>query len=179
MKYRRMYIKGGTYFFTLVSFYRRPTFWVQKSIDLLKAAIDYTSGRMPFEVIAYVILPDHLHYIWTLPEKSSDYSTRWRLIKSYFTRYYDHKDGIEISTSRMKKSEKGIWQRRFWEHLIRDEADLVKHVEYIHYNPIKHGYVQSLMDWKYSSFFTYVEDGLYPSKWGESVKMWSEEKFME
>ncbi len=172
MKYRRMYIQGGTYFFTLVSFNRLPVFSSQDAVDLLYAAVGYTAARMPFEVIAYVILPDHVHYVWTLPDISSDYSTRWRLIKSYFTRNYDHKDYAKISMSRKKKSEKGVWQRRFWEHLIRDEADLVQHVEYIHYNPIKHGYVQSLMDWKNSSFTKYVEDGLYPPYWGEIKREW-------
>ncbi len=123
---------------------------------------------MPFESIAYVILPDHLHFVWSLPEASGDYSTRWWLIKSYFTRYYTGKDEAMRSASRKQKMEQAVWQRRFWEHLIRDETDLANHVEYIHFNPIKHGYVHSLADWKYSSFLKYVEEGFYPSNWGES-----------
>jgi putative transposase len=134
---------------------------------------------MPFEAIAYVILPDHVHFIWALPENSSDYSTRWRLIKSYFTRNYQHKAHTMVSLSRKKKMEQVVWQRRFWEHLIRDELDFKRHVEYIHYTLIKHGYVQSLMDWKYSSFLKYVEDGLYSSNLGESDAVWPGEKYME
>jgi len=179
MKYRRVYVKGGTYFFTLVTHKRLPLFSSQEAVALVLDATRYTSARMPFDVIAYVILPDHLHFIWALPETSSDYSTRWRLIKSYFTRYHNQNDSFVITASRKKKMEQGVWQRRFWEHLIRDEFDLVRHVEYIHYNPIKHGYVRSLMDWKHSSFLKYVQDGLYPSNWGESHMVWIDERWME
>ena len=179
MKYRRLYIEGGTYFFTLVAFNRLPVFSSFEAVNILDEAIRYTSARMPLQVLAYVILPEHMHFIWTLPEESGDYSTRWRLIKTYFTRNLDQKNLAEISSSRIKKKEQGIWQRRFWEHWIRDEADLRRHVEYIHYNPIKHGYVQSLKDWKYSSFLKYVDDGLYPANWGESSPAWAGERFME
>jgi putative transposase len=134
---------------------------------------------MLIDIVAYVILPDHIHAIWTLPEGSGDYSTRWRLVKSYFTRSYRRSDTTLISDSRRKKGEQGVWQRRFWEHLIRDEADLLHHVEYIHYNPIKHGYIHSLKEWRDSSFLSYVEDGLYPLNWGEIIPDWSGLKFME
>ncbi len=167
MKYHRLYVPGGTYFFTLVTYHRLPIFKSPESVDLFYDALNYTSARMPFESIAYVILPDHLHFVWSLPERSSDYSTRWRLIKSYFTRYYAGKDEAMISASRKQKMEQAVWQRRFWEHLIRDETDLANHIEYIHFNPIKHGYVNCLADWKYSSFLKYVEEGFYPSNWGE------------
>src|SRR4030043_1166609 len=152
MEYRRVYINGGTYFFTLVTYNRRPIFSSQKSIDFLNDAFQYTASRMPFEVVANVILPDHVHFIWTLPVESCDFSTRWRLIKSYFTRHWCKDRTISESTSRAKKGERDIWQRRFWEHLIRDEFDFTRHIEYIHYNPVKHGYAIAPIDWNYSSF---------------------------
>jgi putative transposase len=179
MKYRRVYINGATYFFTLVTFQRLPIFSSQPTIDLFYEAIRYTASRMPFEIVAFVILPDHIHCIWTLPEGSSDYSTRWRLVKSYFTRNYNQHDNASVSASRSEKKEQEVWQRRFWEHWIRDETDLRHHVEYIHYNPIKHGYVRSLMEWKNSSFVNYVKDGLYPANWGEDAPEWSGSRFME
>lgn len=179
MKYHRVYVNGGTYFFTLVTYQRMPIFSSQESIDLFYEALRYTSARMPFESVAYVILPDHLHFIWTLPETTCDYSTRWQLIKSYFTRHYNKTDSGVVSASRKKKMEQEVWQRRFWEHLIRDENDLLHHIEYIHYNPIKHGYVRSLIEWKDSSFTRYVQDGLYPSNWGENAPMWTGGSYME
>ena len=179
MKYRRVYVNGGTYFFTLVTYQRMPILKSKESIDLFFEALRYTALRMTFETIAYVILPDHVHFIWTLPDGSDDYSTRWRLVKSYFTRKYDKGGDANISMSRVKKMEQGVWQRRFWEHLIRDEMDLSHHVEYIHYNPIKHGYVNSLADWKHSSFLKYVKDGLYPLNWGDNTPTWPGENFME
>jgi putative transposase len=127
---------------------------------------------MPFEIVAYVILPDHLHFIWTLPEGSGDYSTRWRMVKSYFTRYYKRKGSAGISASRKKKMEQDVWQRRFWEHLIRDPIDLARHVEYIHYNPIKHGYVSSLMEWEFPVFNSiYVMDCTLKLGW--KTPIWS------
>jgi len=179
MKYRRVYVNGGTYFFTLVTYKRLPLFSSQESVEVFHEAIRYTSARLPFESVAYVILPDHLHIIWTLPEESCDYSTRWRLIKSYFTRCWNKDNGARGSASRMRKKERAVWQRRYWEHLIRDEIDLSHHIEYIHYNPIKHGYVHSLMEWHNSSFLNYVQDGLYPSNWGENAPIWSVTHTME
>jgi putative transposase len=179
MKYHRLYVNGGTFFFTLVTYKRILLFSSQETINLLHDALQYTATRMPFESIAYVILPDHMHFIWTLPETSSDYSTRRRLIKSYFTHHYNNKDIDTVSSSRKKKKERAIWQRRFWEHWIRDEDDLFHHIEYIHFNPIKHGYVNSLMDWNNSSFLKYVSDGLYPSNWGKTEPLWEGDSFME
>ena len=179
MEYRRVYINSGTYFFTLVTFNRRPIFSSQRSIDLLNDAFQYTTDRMPFEVVASVILPDHMHFIWTLPEKSCDFSTRWRLIKSHFTRHWSKDRIISESPSRMKKGERNVWLRRFWEHLIRDDFDLTRHIEYIHNNPVKHRYVNSPKDWKYSSFIKYVQDGLYTQNWGENGNVWSGESGME
>ena len=179
MKYRRVYVCGGTYFFTLATYNRLPIFSSRESNELLFEAIRYTTNRMPFEVVAYAILPDHMHFIWTLPEGSGDYSTRWRLIKSHFTRNYTQKGSVGRPASRKYKMEQDVWQRRFWEHLIRNPLDLSRHVEYIHYNPIKHGYVNTLMEWEYSSFQRYVSDGLYTPNWGENTKTWSGTRFME
>ncbi len=172
MKYRRSFLPGGTFFFTLITYRRRPIFSPPEAIDLLWNAFGYTMQRMPFTVVANAILPDHLHFIWTLPADSSDYSTRWRLIKSHFTRNWWAGETTSENASRVKKGEKDVWQRRFWEHLIRDERDLTRHVEYIHFNPVKHGLVSSPSEWKYSSFLRYVQDGMYPMDWGLNEKVW-------
>ena len=179
MEYRRVYINAGTYFFTLVTFERRPILSSPRSIELLNDAFQYTSDRMPFQVVAGVVLPDHMHFVWTMPIESVDFSTRWRLIKSHFTRHWCKDGSISVSASRIKKGEQDIWQRRFWEHLIRDENDLSRHIEYIHYNPVKHGHVSSAINWKYSSFMKYAQDGLYPRNWGENGNVWSGVSLME
>jgi putative transposase len=179
MRYRRIYIRGGTYFFTLVTYKRNPILSTQNSIDLFTDAIRYTAKRMPFTIVAYVILPDHMHFIWTMPEDSCDYSTRWRLIKSHFTRAWCQDGSVSKSASRQKKGEQDVWQRRFWEHMIRDENDLSRHVEYIHYNPVKHALVNSPDEWSYSSFKDYVKDGLYPTNWCDFSNIWPGEGFME
>ena len=110
-----------------------------------------------------LFLPEHLHCIWTLPPDEADYSLRWGLIKSGFSRLVA---GNEIrSESRIKRGERGIWQRRFWEHMIRDEKDFERHVNYIHYNPVKHGWVKRVSDWPYSSFHAHARKGIYPLDW--------------
>jgi putative transposase len=134
--------------------------------------------QRPFTIIASVVLPDHLHFLWALPPDDFDFSTRWRLIKSHFSRHYLTAQA-GISASRRKKGEKQIWQRRYWEHLIRDEADLVRHVEYIHFNPVKHGLAQSPGAWPYSSFSGFVREGLYPPDWGAMGKIWDGSQWME
>jgi putative transposase len=179
MEYRRVYIKGGTYFFTLVTYHRIPFISTKKSIEVLNDAILYTNDRMPFEIVASVILPDHMHFIRTLADESCDYSTRWRFIKSYFTRHWCKNQNSSESASRIKKGERDVWQRRFWEHFIRNDFDLTRHIEHIHYNPVKHGYITSPFDWQYSSFRKYVQDRLYPQHWGEDAKVWSGESKME
>jgi putative transposase len=179
MKYHRVYINGATYFFTLVTHNRKSIFNTIGAVELFNDAITYTNQRMPFKINAYVVLPDHLHSIWTLPENSSDYSTRWRLIKSYFTRHWLVNGTISKSPSKMRSGEQDVWQRRFWEHLIRDEKDLARHVEYIHYNPVKHSLVNSPIEWKYSSFIEYVQEGLYPVNWGENLDLWPGIDYME
>jgi putative transposase len=152
MDYRRVFLHGGTFFFTVVTYKRNPIFSNPENIQLLRNAFRYTLDRHPFSVVASVILPDHMYFIWTLPEDDSDYSTRWRLIKSHFTRHWHEKKLVSDSPSRKLKGDMGIWQRWFWEHLIRDEDDLSNHAEYIHYNPVKHGLVNAPCEWEYSSF---------------------------
>ncbi len=165
MEYRRLIIPGGTYFFTVVTHQRRPIFDAPQAIELLREAFRYTLERLPFTIAASVILPDHMHFIWALPVESGDFSTRWKMIKSYFTKNWRPKGVLSESISRRRKGEADVWQRRFWEHLIRDERDFSNHVEYIHYNPVKHGLVNSPAEWQYSSFMKYVRDGVYDVNW--------------
>ena len=113
-----------------------------------------------------VILPDHLHCIWTLPPEDADFSTRWRLVKSWFSRRCQVQYQERVSASRQSKQEKAVWQRRFWEHLIRDEQDFNRHVDHIHYNPVHHGLVANVKDWQYSSFHSFVQRGVYEPNWG-------------
>ncbi|MBN1888999.1 MAG: transposase, partial [Thermoflexales bacterium] len=113
--------------------------------------------------------PDHLHCIWTLPEDDSDFSIRWRLIKSAFTRKCNMPQPTVLSSSRQHKGEQAVWQRRFWEHRIRDETDFIRHVEYIHYNPVKHSLVKAPRDWEYSSFHRFVREGAYDQAWGSET----------
>ena len=136
-----------------------------KNVSLLREALRRVMQKHPFTIDAFVLLPDHLHCIWTLPQSDRDYSTRWRLVKSYFSRQCDGRHS-KPSESRQKKKEQAVWQRRFWEHLIRDDEDFVRHVEYIHYNPVKHRLVKAPNDWEYSSFHRYVRDGVYDVEWG-------------
>ena len=161
--YRRSLVPGGTFFFTVNLADRRKNLLTERA-DLLRAAFRDTRQRHPFEIDAIVVLPDHLHAIWTLPERDGDFATRWRQIKSAFSR------GISIpgsmTRSRLSKSERGIWQRRYWEQAIRDQDDLNRHLDYIHFNPVRHGYVNRARDWAYSSFPLMVRHGLYPEDWG-------------
>lgn len=171
MRYRRMKITGGTYFFTVVTYNRQQYLCEPENSNLLRNAFRYIMNQHPFKIDAIVILPDHLHSIWTLPDGDNNFSTRWRLIKSYFSRQYSSEYQVEASLSRRKKQEKAIWQRRFWEHQIRDEKDLINHVEYIHYNPVKHGLVKAPKDWQYSSFHQYVKEGIYEFEWGANEEI--------
>ncbi len=168
MQYRRAKIEGATYFFTVVTHNRRRFLTQPENIDLLRESFRYVMAKSPFTIDAISILPDHLHCIWTLPEGDADFSSRWRSIKSYFSRKCDVQYQGQISESRQKKQEKAIWQRRFWEHLIRDEEDYINHVDYIHYNPVRHGLVKAVKDWQYSSFHRYVKQGIYDENWGIS-----------
>lgn len=161
--YRRDKTDGATWFFTLALADRHSRLLVE-NIDLLRAAFRYTQARHPWQIDAIVILPDHLHAICTLPEGDANYALRWRLIKTEFSRALPRAE--TISRSRQAKGERGIWQRRYWEHRIRDEEDLLRHVDYIHFNPCKHGHVSRVVDWRWSSFHRYVRDGLLTGDWG-------------
>ncbi len=130
---------------------------------LLRAAFRETRRRHPFTIDAIVVLPDHLHAVWTLPEGDADFATRWRLIKGDFSRRLP--DGERVSASRRQKGERGVWQRRFWEHTLRDEDDFTRRVDYIHFNPVKHGHAVRARDWPYSSFHRMVRLGIYPEDW--------------
>jgi putative transposase len=179
MRYRRAGLKGGTYFFTVVTHKRVKIFNRSDNVELLRQAFRKVIKQHPFKIDAFVLLPDHLHCIWTLPQGDADFSTRWRLIKSYFSRQIGLVGWVEgrnptkktTSISRSRKNEKSIWQRRFWEHLIRNHEDLRRHVEYIHYNPVKHGLTKSPSDWDYSSFHRYVHKGMYNIKWGAGAEI--------
>ena len=148
MDYRRVRQNGGTYFFT-VNLENRQQDLLVRNINILRESFRTVKQKHPFVIDAAVILPDHLHCIWTLPEYDHDYSKRWRLIKTYFSKELPQNEGI--SRSRREKGERGIWQRRFWEHQIRNEYDLLQHIQYIHNNPVKHGYCQKSSEWPYSS----------------------------
>ena len=162
-QYRRLYECGAHYFFTLVTHQRRPIFSELNHIRLLNFSINKVKKKYPFALNAMVILPDHLHCLWRLPENDNDFSTRWRLIKRYFS--------MEIDTTINHRNEKNIWQKRFWEHRIRSQEDWNKHLDYIHYNPVKHGLVQSPNEWQHSSFHYWAAKGFYEKNWGASEPM--------
>lgn len=162
VRYRRNFIAGGTFFFTVTLNDRRSSA-LTENIDLLRKAIQSTREQQPFKMDAIVVLPDHLHTIWTLPNDDCDFSGRWRSIKSYITRDLA-KRGCAATQNR--KGEYDIWQRRFWEHTIRDEADLERCTNYIHFNPVRHGLVSAAVQWRFSSFHRYVREGLLSSDWG-------------
>jgi putative transposase len=162
MRYRRVKIGGGTYFFT-VNLAERERSLLVDHINHLRSVMRLVKSRHPFDINAIVILPDHLHALWTLPEGDSDYSTRWALIKAGFSRGLDREE--RIRQSRRRKGERGIWQRRFWEHTLRNERDFERHVDYIHYNPVKHGWVNRVSDWPYSSFHRFAGMGVYSFDW--------------
>jgi putative transposase len=164
-EYRRSWLPGGTWFFTVNLAELRENRLLVERIDLLRSAFRDVRTRHPFGLEAVVILPDHLHCIWTLPPEDTDFAGRWGSIKSQFSRRIEK--GEWISQSRIERGERGIWQRRFWEHLIRDDEDFERHVDYIYWNPVKHGYVRSVVDWPYSSFHNYLRSGLYPENWGD------------
>jgi len=164
---------GGTFFFTVVTFQRRKLFENPGNCEILTNIIVEVQKDYPFTVDAWVILPDHIHSLWTLPPEEMDYSKRWGLIKAKFTKATSGKESMSarLTGSRIRHREGTIWQRRFWERQIRDEKDLQVHLNYIHFNPVKHGLVQSPVEWPYSSFQDYVQRGLYPANWGEQVAL--------
>ena len=154
MHYRRFYSAGGCYFFTVVAAGRRPIFSAPEAVAALRCAFTRVRMKHPFDIDAAVVLPDHLHCIWTLPAGDADFSTRWRLSKSQFSRHSEIR--------------RPVWQPRFWEHHIRSEQDLARHIDYIHYNPVKHGYAARPADWPCSSFARFVGQGAYSDDWGAS-----------
>ena len=159
--------KSGTLFFFTVVLAERSSSLLVDEIDRLREVYRTIQRRRPFETIAVCVLPDHVHAVWALPEGEADFSTRWSLIKSGFSRGLS---SSSRSASKVAKREKGIWQRRYWEHAIRDDADLERHVDYVHFNPVKHGHVARETDWPHSSFHRYVERGLLPADWGGDIK---------
>lgn len=158
---------GKIFFFTVVTHMRQPILCLDESVKALEETILEVRQKRPFEIKAWVILPDHLHAIWELPDGDSDYSIRWALIKKEFTKKLKGRlKTPEPSRSRISRREATVWQRRFWEHMIRDGSDFRNHMDYIHYNPVKHGLVRSPGDWIHSSFQEYVDDGIYNADWG-------------
>lgn len=161
--YRRVRIGGGTYFFTVNLAKRRNNDLLLRRIDVLRIAFLRTKRDHPFIMEAICILPDHLHCVWRLPEGDADFATRWSLIKQRFSRSVPR--GEELPASRRRKGERGLWQRRYWEHAIRGDDDYEHHVDYIHYNPVKHGYVTRAADWPYSSLRRMIALGRCPAAW--------------
>ncbi len=172
--YRRNRVSGGTYFFTAALADRSSTRLISH-IGILRKAFRRVRAERPFDIDAVVILPDHLHAIFTLPERDSDYSGRLRGIKAAFTHGL-RKGGLELPSR--DKTGYLLWQRRFWEHTIRDDTDFARHVDYIHYNPVKHGYVAHPAEWPHSSLSRFVRNGIVPSDWG-APNQFSEQQFGE
>ena len=160
--YRRTRVAGGTYFFT-VNLHDRTSDLLVRNIDHLRKAVRRIRASKPLRIDAWVVLPEHMHCIWTLPEGDADFSSRWKDIKTAFSIALPNEE--HRSPSRAGKGERGIWQRRFWEHTIRDERDYAAHVDYVHFNPVKHGLVTDVRDWPYSSFHRHVARGAYPAAW--------------
>lgn len=172
--YRRHRLSGATYFFT-VNLYDRKSSLLIDQIDILRHTVARVRALMPFHIDAWAVLPDHMHCLWTLPEDDGNFPKRWQAIKMGFSRRMVA--GEPLSASRRSRGERGIWQRRFWEHIVRDERDFAAHMDYIHFNPVKHGYVSLPADWPFSSFHRAVRQGLYPRAWAgpdEAAGMWGE-----
>ena len=166
--YRRAWVPGGSFFFTVVMNERRPVFADQRAMALLGSVLRRCRYRWPFEFQAVVLLPDHLHSIWSLPSGDSDYPCRWAWTKREFTRLWLPLGADEpvVSPGRRRERRRGIWQPRYWEHTLEDEDDFERHFDYIHWNPVKHGYVPCPYAWPYSSFDRYVRRGVYDRRWG-------------
>ncbi|MGI0133355.1 MAG: REP-associated tyrosine transposase [Candidatus Micrarchaeaceae archaeon] len=162
-RYVRAFVPGGTFFFTVTLLERRRRLLTER-IDLLRSCFAEVKRDRPFRLDAISVMPDHMHCIWTLPPGDADFSSRWHAIKARFSRHIESDE--RLSARRWQKGERGIWQRRFWEHTIRDERDFERHMDYIHYNPVKHGHALKAADWPFSSFHRYVERGVYSTTWG-------------
>ena len=167
MRYRRSTAAGASYFFTLVTYRRQPLLGEAGAVGIFERALRSVQSRRPFTLEAQVVMPDHLHAIWTLPDGDCDYATRWRLIKEAFTRAYGETHRLPArDMTRRARGEQAVWQRRYWEHLIRDERDFSAHLDHIHYNPARHGFVAAPRDWSHSTFSDWVLLGTYEANWG-------------
>jgi putative transposase len=167
-EYQRLWVRGACCFFT-VNLEDRGSDRLVRSIADLRRAVALTRARRPFVIDAWVVLPDHMHAVWTLPEGDADFSTRWALIKRLFS--FAQAGGDVRSESRVGKRERGIWQRRFWDHVIRDDRDFRAHVDYVHFNPVKHGYVMDPGDWPYSTYRRAVAPGEVEGDWAAAANM--------
>jgi putative transposase len=174
--YRRSLVQGGTFFFTAVTYNRQPILTSQAARTILRLAWNTVTEDFPFVTDAICLLPNHIHCIWTLPEGDVNYAIRWAEIKKRFTKAYHRQmgNGEQSTASRLKRGEAAVWQRRFWEHTIRDLDDYYRHLDYIHYNPVKHGLVEAVDDWEWSSFHWYVRLGYYPEGWGMKAEEWKD-----
>ncbi|WP_312255967.1 REP-associated tyrosine transposase [Stutzerimonas nitrititolerans] len=161
-RYRRARVPGATYFFTVNLLNRRSDLLV-RHIDLLRATVRATLARHPFHIDAWIVLPDHMHCVWTLPDGDADFALRWKVIKFGFAKRLPKTE--VLTATQHARGERGIWQRRYWEHLIQDERDYRHHVDYVHLNPRKHGLVDRVADWPYSSFHRAVRAGVYTGDW--------------
>lgn len=168
--FRRAYVPGGTFFFTVVTANRAPILCQPVARRALHDSIDACRKRWPFEVVAIVLLPDHVHTIWTLPDGDANFSLRWAWIKKEFTKAWLAAGGAEQTATpgQQHDGRRGVWQEKFWEHAIRDERDLERHIDYIHLNPVKHGLVSRAADWAFSSFHRWVKQGAYEPTWGDT-----------
>ncbi|EMI27428.1 hypothetical protein RESH_01830 [Rhodopirellula europaea SH398] len=166
--FRRKHLPGGTFFFTLVTYRRRPLFRSGLARTCLREAMEEQIRTHPFNLFAICLLPDHLHCVWILPRGDSSYSARWQSIKRGFAKRFLDRGGTElpVTDGERRQKRKGIWQSRFWEHTVRDEQDLERCVDYIHWNPRKHGLVSRVRDYPFSSFHRFVEEGQYELDWG-------------
>ena len=165
--YRRAWHPGGTYFFTVNALQRPGNALLTRHIEPLRDAVREVRQRHPFTIHGWVVLPEHMHCVIELPPGDANFATRWRLIKSSFSKRLpavEHR-----STVRQARGERGLWQRRYWEHLIRDERDFAAHMDYLHFNPVKHGHVSCVADWPYSTFHRLVAAGVYPQDWAGSA----------
>jgi putative transposase len=165
--YRRAWQPGGTYFFTVNALERHGNDLLTRNIEVLRQVVGQVRRTHPFQIHGWVVLPDHLHCLIELPPEDSDFAGRWRLIKANFSKRLPKDE--RRSQVRRVRGERGLWQRRYWEHLIRDERDYAAHMDYVHFNPVKHGYVQQVADWPYSTFHRLVAEGVYPKDWAGST----------
>lgn len=162
--YRRARDAGARYFFTLVSHQRHPVLTEAPLRASLRRAIERVRLHRPFVIEGWVLLPDHLHCVWRMPEGDADFGSRWSMIKRLTSQAIALPGTVSLSRSLRRES--GLWQRRFWEHRIRDEDDYQRHMDYLHFNPVKHGLVDRVVDWPWSSFHRLVKEGVYPADWG-------------